>query len=51
MNETQKKDVENGTDAFLLFAKQLKADTPYGKIILEELLKTLLGVKDEEKNA
>jgi len=38
-----------GTDAFRLFAQQFGPDDVYNRIILEELLKVLLGIKEEEK--
>lgn len=47
--ENTQKDVQNGTDALLILAKELNADTLYGQIILEELLKTLLGVQEKDE--
>jgi hypothetical protein len=38
-----------GTDAFRTFAQQFGPDDVYNRIILEELLKVLLGIKEEEK--
>lgn len=37
-----------GTDAFRAFAQQFGPDDVYNRIIVEELLKVLLGVKEEK---
>ena len=38
-----------GTDAFRTFAKEFGPDDIYNRIILEELLKMLMGFKEEKE--
>jgi hypothetical protein len=37
-----------GTSAFQAFAKEFGPDDVYNRIIVEEILKALLGIKDKE---
>jgi hypothetical protein len=39
-----------GTDAFLAFVQQFGQDDIYNRIIIEETLKVIMGIKEEEKN-
>ncbi len=48
MKNTQD-DAAVGVDAFRAFALQFGADDIYNRIIVEEILKVLLGFKEEEE--
>ena len=37
-----------GTNAFQAFAKEFGPDDVYNRIIVEEILKAILGIKDKE---
>lgn len=43
-------EAESATNAFKALAEEFGPDDVYNRIIIEELLKFLLGIKEEEKN-